>query len=501
MNVRSSILILGFACALAAFWAPLPEGLSEEARRAAVIGSVMALLWMTEVLPLAATALIPVAVFPLTRIADMEAVARAYAHPLVFLFLGGFVLAAAMQRWQLDKRLSLFALRIAGSRQDLQVLSIMMATAFLSMWISNTATTMVMMPIGLAMLAALARATGTPAGSVEGAPKPPPGADQAANSAVCQTGAFGAAMMLGIAFAATIGGMGSLIGTPPNALFAAFVQQSYGVTIGFGRWMMLGVPIVVVLLPITWLLLTRFVFRLPAQESASEQHLDKPPPMSAGQKIVAAVLASAGLAWIFRPYLAKWLGLPGLSDAGIAVTAALLLFVLPANKEFSRALLNWDDVKAIRWDVLILFGGGLALADAIRTTGLAGWIGGGTAHLGGVPIIALVLIMMVLIVYLGELASNTAMAAVFLPIAGAAAAGLSAEPLAIVLPVALAASLGFMLPVATPPNAIVYGSGAVTARDMLRAGAVLDVISIVIVFAIATTLGPIIFTLNGTSNP
>ncbi len=513
MSSRTTILLIGLAAGLAGLLVPLPEGLSEDARRAAMIGAVMALLWMTEALPLAVTALIPLAALPLAKVADIEKVAGAYAHPLVFLFLGGFMLAAAMQRWRLDQHLSRIALRVAGTRPDLQVLAMMLVTAFLSMWISNTATTMVMMPIGLAMLGANgALKAAHPVSASEVAPHQAPAAAGEPVSPEEQpsgTGAHGAAMMLGIAFAATIGGMGSLIGTPPNALFAAFVEQAYGISIGFGQWMLIGVPIVLVLLPITWVLLTQIVFRAPlsmsgeAARQVAETANERPPlpALSSAQRIVAAVLVCTALAWILRPHLSSWLGLSSLSDAGIAITAALVLFVLPADRAFSRPLLNWDDVTSIRWDVLILFGGGLALADAIRSSGLAAWIGGGADHLGGLPVAALVLIMMILIVYLGELASNTAIAAVFLPIAAAAAAGLGAEPLSMLLPVALAASLGFMLPVATPPNAIVYGSGAVSARDMLRAGAVLDVISIAVVFLVAATLGPIVFGLTGSANP
>lgn len=488
MSFRSTILVIGLSGGAAALLMPLPEEMSEEARRAAAIGAIMALFWMTEALPLAVTALIPLAAFPFLRVAEIESVSRAYAHPLVFLFLGGFMLAAAMQRWQLDKRLSQIALRLAGSRPDLQVLSMMVATAFLSMWISNTATTMVMMPIALAMLATSANEGGLIAQDSSDAPATEPDAIAA--------GRFGTAMMLGIAFAATIGGMGSLIGTPPNALFAAFLEKTYGVSIGFGQWMLLGVPIVMVLLPMTWVLLTRIVFAVPTRAADPAPAPRALPAMSTGQRVLAVILGLTATAWIVRPILEARLGLVGLSDAGIAVTAALALFVLPADRTLSRPLLTWEDVKSIRWDVLILFGGGLALADAIRASGFAGWVGGGAAYLGMMPVAAVVLIMMVLIVYLGELASNTAIAAVFLPIAAAIATGLGAEPLSLLVPVALAASLGFMLPVATPPNAIVYGSGAVSARDMLRAGAILDVVSILVVFALATTLGPLVFGLT-----
>lgn len=487
MNQRKLIVAGGCAAVGLAFLVPLPEGLSEEARRAALIGIFMALFWMTEAMPLPATALIPLVGFPLAGVSDFDAVARAYAHPLIFLFLGGFMLAAAMQRWQLHQRLAHYALGISGPNLGNQVLAMMSSTAFLSLWISNTATAMVMMPIGLSIVSATRHQRIT--------------ADQDCSEPSFlvgpqkQSDPFGAALMLGIAFSATIGGMGSLIGTPPNALFAGFVEKTYGISIGFGHWMVFGLPIVAVLLPITWLLLTRVFFRLPSV-SPSAVRVQIKEPLSRGQSIVAAVLVITALAWVIRPLFSQWLGISGLTDAGIAILAALALFALPGKFADGQALLTWDDVQTIRWDVLILFGGGLALADAVSSTGLAEWIGAGTAKLRGLPIMALVLVMMVVIVYLGELASNTAMAAIFLPIAGAASFGLELNPLTLVLPVALAASLGFMLPVATPPNAIIYGSGAVSSQDMLRSGAALDVISIVIVFVFAMLLGPIVFDLE-----
>jgi sodium-dependent dicarboxylate transporter 2/3/5 len=468
---------------------PLPEGLSEEARRTAVIGAVMAAFWMTEVLPLAVSALIPVIAFPLAGIAPMNDVNRAYAHPLIFLFLGGFILASAMQRWGLHLRLSQVAIRLAGPRHDHQVLAIMIATAFLSMWISNTATAMVMMPIGLSMLA-------LPGDRGRGS-KVLVANDQSASEADGTKGPYGSALMLGIAFSATIGGMGTLIGTPPNALFAGFIERTYGMSIGFGQWMLMGVPIVLVLLPIAWLLLTRIAFPLPSvvEDAVPKQVVWA--PLSRAQKIVAIVLLLTVLAWLLRPLADASLGQSGLTDAGIGLIGAITLFLLPASFSDNEPLLTWDDVKELRWDVLILFGGGLALANGIAKTGLADWIGSGANQLAELPIHALILIMMVAIVYLGELASNTAVAAVFLPLAGAVAVGLGIAPITLLLPVALAASLGFMLPVATPPNAIVYGSGAVTSGQMLKAGAVLDVVSIVIVFVFSVLLGPVVFDMRG----
>ena len=481
------LIVIGSCGAAAlAFLMPLPEGLSEEARSAAVIGVIMAIFWMTEAIPLPATALIPLVGFPILGVSELEVVAGAYAHPLIFLFLGGFMLAAAMQRWQLHRRLAYYALAISGPSPDKQVLAMMLGTAFLSLWISNTATAMVMMPIGLSIVSATRSNRNVP--DYDYSERLPEGLRRQADP-------FGTALMLGIAFSATIGGMGSLIGTPPNALFAGFIERTYGISIGFAHWMTFGVPIVVVLLPVTWFLLTRVFFPL-SRVSSSAVRVQVSEPLSHGQWVVAAILVLTASAWVFRPLLSQWTGIAGLTDAGIAMLAALTLFALPDKISGGQALLSWDDVQTIRWDVLILFGGGLALAGAISSTGLAEWIGSGTSKLRGLPIMVLVLVMMVVIVYLGELASNTAMAAIFLPIAGAASLGLGVSPLTLVLPVALAASLGFMLPVATPPNAIIYGSGAVTSHDMLKAGAALDVISIIIVFVFAVLLGPVVFDLE-----
>ena len=488
---RSLLVLAPVAIAIATLQLPAPAGLSQQGWLVAVVCIVMAWLWMTEALPLAATALIPIVAFPLAGVATTDEVARAYAHPLIFLFLGGFMLAAAMKRWHLHSRIALLALRLAGPKPDHQVFAMMAATAFLSAWISNTATAMVMMPIGMSIIAA--SEYGNPDDPRELAGDTDSQRASTAEADAAPSSSFASALMLGIAFAATIGGMGSLIGTPPNALLAGFVANTYNITIGFGQWMLLGVPIVLVLLPITWLILTRVFFSLTQPVPAAVQDCARLEPLSRGQKIVAIVLLLTGCLWILRPLLADGLGIAGLSDAGIAIAASLTLFMFPDRFAEGEALLTWDDLKGLRWDVLILFGGGLALADTIRTSGLADWIGTGTSLLRDLPLAALVLIMMVVIVYLGELASNTAMAAVFLPVAAAAAVGLGTPPLALILPVALAASLGFMLPVATPPNAIVYGSGAVSARQMLRVGAALDIISIAVVFAMSLSLGPMIF--------
>ncbi len=411
---------------------------------------------------------------PLLGVSPIEAVAVSYAHPLIFLFLGGFLIAKGLERWGLHRRIAIGLVRVGPRGPAGLVGSLMAATAFLSMWISNTATAMVMLPIAQSIIQSM-RQEGVTAGELSG---------------------FAAALTLGIAFSATIGGMATLIGTPPNALLAGYLQSSHGIEIGFGTWMLLGLPVVLVLLPVTWLLLTRVFF--PVGEVSGDvatsmiSHAPEPAErLPFGARMTAVIVALAALTLVLRPVIDSFVPALSLNDAGIAMAAALLLFVVPARD--GTKLLTWDHAKTIRWDVLILFGGGLALAAAIDGSGLSQVLGGMFASLQVLPLALVILVAMAVIVLIGELASNTAMAAIFLPVAGAAAIGLGGSPLQLVLPIGLAASLGFMLPVATPPNAIAYGSGEITSEQMLKAGSVLDAISILVVYAIAMAIGPWIF--------
>ncbi len=453
---------------------PPPAGLSVQAWAAAAVAVLMAIWWMTEALPIAVTALVPIALFPLLGIATIEATTRPFADPLVLLLLGGFMLAKAIERWTLHERLAAELARLCGTEPAAQVGALMAATAFLSMWVSNTASAMVMLPIGVAIATAADR-------QLQGMP------DQVRSDAR-------AAIMLGVAYAATIGGMATLVGTPPNALLAAYMANTHGVTVGFAAWLVVGLPTALALLVVTWFVLTRVAFRLPRLVATSESGCspDAPVgsrPLSGAQARVTWIAGATALAWTASP-LIKW-ALPSLalSDAGIAILATLALFMTPSAEKGSRPLLVWDDVTTIKWDVLLLVGGGLALAHGIGASGLARWIGDSVGGLGQIPLPVLTILAMIAVVYLGELASNTAVAAIFLPVSGAAAVGLGEDPIAMALPIAMATSLGFMLPVATPPNAIVYGSGMVEGRQMLRAGAILDVLSIIVVAATCLTLG------------
>lgn len=453
-----------------AIYSLVPEGaLPPAAIATAAIAIWMAAWWMTEALPLAVTALLPLVLFPLLGVSGFRATATSYADPLIFLFFGGFLLARTMQRWHLTRHLARFILGYAGNSPAGIIAGVMVATAFLSMWVSNTATAMMMMPIGQSIVKA----------------RQWDGAGPARRDCA-------GALMLGIAYAATIGGMGTLIGTPPNALFAAFIRDAHGIEVGFAQWMLVGVPAVLLLLPVAWLVLTRVTFRVPSDNHGPvvPERLE---PMGTGARRTAIILLMAAAGLIFRPVLELALPGLGLSDAGIVLTAALAMFLIPSGESDGARLLTWNEVHEIRWDVLLLFGGGLALAEAISSTGLAGWLGNLVTGLRALPFLAVLMLTATIILAVGELASNTAMASIFLPVASAMAVSLGAEPIQLVLLVALTASLGFMLPVATPPNAIVYGSGALSANDMLRAGLLMNLAGLVVMTFLSVTLGRWVF--------
>ena len=455
------IIVVGLLLLLAPVILPAPDTMPETAWLASGLALTMALFWLTEALPLPVTALLPLAAAPLLGIAPIDVVAPAYSHPLVVLFLGGFMLAKAIETSGLHRRLAYSLLGISGNSPSSTLAAVMLATAFLSLWISNTASAMVMAPIAASVAAGQEN-------------------DRS----------FGTCLMLGVAFAATIGGMGSLIGTPPNAIFAAYVQETYGIEIGFAQWAAVGLPIALVLLLITWFILAHLT---PGLRSAGappiiEDHL---PALQTPERRVAIVVGATALAWVSRPLIEALFHVPLLTDPGIAITGALMLFLFRDGK--GRPLLTWDAAATLRWGVLILFGGGLALASILDRSGLATWIGGSLVAFQHLPSYLLVLLIAALIVYIGELASNTAMAAIFLPIAGASAIALDADPVQFMLPVAFASSIGFMLPVATPPNAIVFGDSLVTRKDMLRAGAPLDVVGIFIAVGLSAMLGPLFF--------
>lgn len=447
----------------------VPLGMPPAAHRVAALAVWMAVWWLTAVVPLAATALLPLVILPLAGPRRIDTVAASYADPIIFLFLGGFFLAAASERWGLHRRLALAVIDGVGAEASRVVLAVMLATAFLSMWISNTATAALMLPITVALRAFALRDA-----PERGAP-------------------FGTALVLGMAYAASIGGVTTLIGTPPTAIFAAAAARLAGRPIGFAEWLVVGLPIALLMLGACWILLVRVLFPvrgvLPGLERLVKDERRALGAWGAGERITVLVLAATALAWVLRepkhfgtftvPGLSDLA--PGLSDAGIAVAAALLLFVAPVSLAERRFTLDWEAAARIPWDVLLLFGGGLALAAAFDVSGLAAWLAQRLGGLRGAPPVLVVAAVTLFFVLLTELASNTASAAMAMPIVAALAPALGVPPLGLMAAAALGSSLGFMLPVGTPPNALAYGTGAVTTGQMARAGIWLDLIGVVVI--------------------
>jgi len=460
-GLRSRIgLLTGPIVFLVMLASPPPVGMTPEAWRTAAVAILMAVWWITEAVPIPATALVPLALLPVLGVVRVNAAAAPYANPVIFLFMGGFMIAQAMQRWGLHRRIALRIIRLVGSKPRSLVGGFMLAAAFLSMWISNTATAVMMLPIAVSV---------TEMSLGRGHEAVPPREAQH----------FATALMLGIAYAASIGGTATLIGTPPNAMMAGFMQEAFGVEVGFARWLLVGIPMVLVMLPVAWWVLTRVAFPVGSYEATGSRALIRDEvarlgPMSRGEALTGTVFVLTALAWIVRPALNRVV--PGLSDAGIAVGGGLLLFVLPVSLREGRFALDWPSAARLPWGVLVLFGGGLSLASAISDTGLAQWIGDSMGVMGGLPILLVMLVITLVVIFLTELTSNTATAATFLPIVASFAIGLGENPLFLVVPAVLAASCAFMLPVATPPNAIVYGSGAVTIPQMSRAGLILNLL-------------------------
>ena len=432
---------------------PPPEGMAILAWRTAAVGVLMATWWITEAIPIAATALLPIVLFPPLGVATVAATTAPFANPVIYLFLGGFFIAMALESCGLHRRMAMAVLGVVGPRPAHLILGFMAATAFISMWVSNSATVVLMLPMATSVMA-LARG----------------GADAAGDA---RRRAFEVALLLGIAYAANIGGLGTLIGTPPNALLAGFMSEAYGVQIGFMEWMLLGVPIVVISLPFTWLVLTRWLHPVGSDligGSAAMLREERQAlgPISRAERTVGMITALTATAWVSRPIIERWIS--AVSDAGIAITGALLLFIVPLTWRPLRVALTWTQAERLPWSVLVLFGGGLSLAAAIQQTGLAGWIGSELNALAGWPVFAVILVVTTAVIFLTELTSNTATAAAFLPVVASLAVGIGVDPMLLAIPTALAASCAFMMPVATPPNAIVYGTGALTIQQMAKAG-------------------------------
>lgn len=478
-------LLLAAIAFLAMWLAPPLAGLSEAGTRVAFLAILMALLWVTEAVPIAATALLPLVLLPLLKISPIRQAAAPYADPIIYLFMGGFMLALAMERWNLHRRIALAIITSVGTKPRALVLGFLCAGAFMSMWTSNSATAMMLLPIGVSVHALLKI---TP--------------DQTFNNRE-----LGAALVLAIAYGANIGGMGTLIGTPPNAVFKAYMETAHGVQIGFAQWMMLGVPLVVISVPLVHLILTRFCFKVGREDipGAREQlaglraqlgRITWPEWAVMGAFMLAVTLWISREAWkVPAPKLAgePWALGALLTDEVIAMGAAVLLFFVPAGRKTGVFILDWTALKRMPWDVLVLFGGGLSLASAMQSSGLVTALAGALEGMAGWPPLAIMFLVTIVMIFATALTSNTATATAFLPVIGALAIGVGQPVLLLCVPVALAASADFALPVGTPPNAIAYSSGLVSLPRMVKSGIWVNLIFAFLLPLLMWTLGRWVF--------
>ena len=456
---------------------PAPEGLSPQGWSVAAIVTLMAIWWATEAIPVAVTALLPLALFPLIGIVSFKDAAIPYANPNIYLFLGGFMLALGIERSGLHKRMALHMIIAAGSSGPKLIAGFMTIAALISMFVMNTSTTLMLLPIGLAVCSVVSNTI--------------PGLTDK------EIEYFDTSLMLGIAYAATIGGMSTLVGTAPNIVFSAFMLETYGIEISMIDWMTLGVPLAIVMLYSAWLVLTKYVFPtsfITSKDTKTylKNMLNDQGPLSKDEIKISIIFGLTALAWMFRTLLDNYDMFSGLTDAGIAIISAILLFMIPSSHHKGE-LLDWDQSNKLPWGLLILFGGGLSIAAQINSSGLGIWIGESLSVLSTVPPIFLIFAVAALIIFLTEVTSNVATTSTFLPVFGAVAVGIGVLPVSLTVPVCLAASCAFMLPVATPPNAIVYGSGKFTIATMMKAGFILNIIGIFVVTLFAYFLAPQIF--------
>ena len=469
---------LGFWIGLLLFFSivlnPTPESLSIEGWHVAAVALLMAAWWGTEAVPLPVTALIPLAALPLLQVSSLKETAISYANPHIFLFLGGFILALAIQRSGLHKRLALSVVSKVNASAGSIVGTFMCISFFISMWVMNTSTTLMLLPICLAICVNIKEAL--------------PGLSNK------QIKNFEIALFLGIAYASSIGGMSSLIGTAPNIVFAGFMQENFNIDISFLDWMKIALPIGLIMLVASFIILTKIIYPSTFEINAATKNkikksLEELGKISRDEKKVFIIFLIAASLWIGRPYLKYHEMLLGLTDAGIAILAAIILFILPSDNKKSN-LLEWDETKKLPWGLLLLFGGGLSLASSISSSGLGQWLGSSFSLLVELKPWLIILLITTFIVFLTELTSNTATTSTFLPIATSIAVAISVAPISIAIPLVMASSLAFMLPVATPPNAIVYGSGKITIANMIKAGFILNLIGILIISLVSHYLLP-----------
>lgn len=482
MNRERIGLVLGLTLLVGIVALPIP-GMPDEARRMLGVAAIMATWWVTEAAPLAVTSLLPLVLLPTLGITSAAGAAAPYANHLVYLFLGGFMLAQAMQRWNLHRRIALRVVLAVGSSPPRLVLGFMAASAFLSMWVSNTATTAMMMPIGVAVIREISDA-------VHDRERRPRAGEFP----------FAVCLMLGCAYGASIGGFATLIGTPPNVFLAGFLQEEMAIRISFVRWLLFALPLTLLFLPAAWLWLTRFAFPIrtrdiPGGAAAVRAACVALGPFSTPEKRLAALFGATALLWILRPVWTAALPTGGfITDSTIAIGATVLCFLVPAGSGASgERILNWKWGAKIPWDVLLLFGGGFSLASGLEVSGLSQVLGDRLAIASALPTPLFVVLVVLFVILLTEFASNLASTAMIVPILAAVAVSAGIPPLVLLVPATVAASCAFMLPAATPPNAIVFGTGHFTIPQLVRAGIGVNLIGAVLASLFAVFWVPVVF--------
>lgn len=473
-------LFAGFFLFIVLILLPPPAGMEHNAWYMFAVVMLVAVWWITEPIPLCVTALLPIVLLPVLGIVDAEKVTLSYANEVIYLFLGGFMFALAMERSQLHYRFALHTIRLIGGSPRRLILGFMIATYVLSMWVSNTATVLMMIPITIALTNQI----------VSG------GFQERADNKHARN--FSKALYLSIAYSASIGGIATLIGTPPNIVLASMVKQTEGIDITFAQWMLFAFPLTLVLLFITWVLLTRVIFpignyHIPVDRTVVRKEISALGRMTIYERRVLLLFSCVAFLWIFRgvidiPFFTK-----KITDTTIAIAGAVLLFILPSGQGESDRLLNWSSAKKLPWDILLLFGGGLALSSGFSASGLSAFIIGQIEALGNINLWALVAIVAGIILFLTEIMSNTATATLFIPIMLSIGSAMDIHPLMLAIPVTIAASGAFMLPAATPPNAIVFSYGYVTIREMASAGIFMNIIALVLITLFSMLLIPYVF--------
>ncbi len=480
------------------------SSMPEQVKKMAGSALLMAIWWITEAIPIPVTAILPIVLFPLLKIMPTGQVTVNYGHHLIFLFLGGFIIALTIERWNLHKRIALKIIHFVGTNQRLIILGFMIATAFLSMWISNTATTMMMIPIGMAIITQISSSKGD-------------------SPFIRGKNNFALALMLGIAYAASIGGISTIIGTPPNVVFVGILKSTFPAApeISFLQWMLFALPFSLIFLPLAWFYLVYIaapVNKTSAEKTKSEvitQELKNLGPMSPAEKATLTIFLTTGVLWLLRSdidigtfHIRGWaslLGLKGLvHDSTVAIAMAVLTFIIPAGEDREgkqQFLMEWQWAKRVPWGILLLFGGGFALASGFQESGLTHWLGEQLKTLHFLPLGVIILIVCAMATFTTEFASNTAMASTLLPILASLSVALGINPIILMVPATISCSTAFMLPIATPPNAIVFGSGYLQIRDMVKVGLIMNILGLILIFIVVHLLAEPVFNIDWNQIP